>query len=141
MEQRPEPVALGEGIQAGTYTQIISIVAPASAGGGSRVPIKVQVRNKYSGLLGIMVSGLLEYGGDFKSTIDFPNEWLNIPSGTIWYFEGSFVMAPANAVIHCYTYVGLADRKWHLDDELTKPISLSRGTASFQSLHCSYAKV
>lgn len=137
----PIAVPMVRATGAGVYTEITSVEAPASAIAGSRVSVRVTIKNKHSAQIGIMVGGAIENGVSPWPTISFPNYWANFPAGVSYYFDGSFIM-PANAVvIHAYSYYYGGDGAWHFDDERTKNVGLGAAEAEFRSLSVSYAKV
>ena len=107
------------------YADIIEIVAPSQAAPGSRVDITVRVRNTYSGAVGIMVGGALEYGVTPWPGIDFPENWANVDGGIVRSFSGSFVMPDRRVTIHAYSYWYGADGSWYFDDEMTKSVEVS----------------
>ena len=107
------------------YADIVEIVAPAQAAPGDRVDITVRVRNTYSGAIGIMVGGALEYGVTPWTGIDFPESSANVDGGVIYSFGGSFIMPGSRVTIHAYSYWYGADGYWYLDDEMTKVVNLA----------------
>jgi len=106
------------------YADIIEIVTPAQATAGSRVDITVRVKNTYSGAVGIMVGGALEYGVAPWPSIDFPENWANVDGGAVHSFSGFFFMPDRRVTIHAYSYWYGADGSWYLDDEMTKSVEL-----------------
>ena len=106
------------------YADIIEIVAPAEAQAGSRVDVTVKIKNTYSGAIGIMVGGALEYGVSPWPGISFPENSANVNGGATYSFSGSFTMPDKKVTIHAYSYWYGADGYWHFDDELTKSVNL-----------------
>jgi len=142
MEQQPIAVSVVRKADAGVYTEITAVEAPASASAGSLVSIQVVIKNKYSSEISIMVSGNLEYVVSPWPAIYFPNSGANVLAGQSYYFDGSFTMPAYAVVIHAYSYYYGSDGKWYVDDERTKSVGLGQvGEAQFQSLSVSYAKV
>lgn len=139
-DKSPIPVPLVRETGAGAYTEITSVEAPASAVAGSLVTVRVTIKNKYSSVIGIMVSGALEYGVTPWPTIAFPTAWANFPAGASYYFDGSFTMPAYAVVIHAYSYYYGGDGSWHYDDEKTRNISIATQPV-FSNLSASYAKV
>ena len=117
----PEEVVAGIG--AGTYTEIVEIVAPSSAVAGSRVDITVKIKNLYPSAIGIMVRGALDYGITPWPTINFPDNQANVPGGATWSFAGYFYMPDSDVKIHAYSYY-YAEGAWYFDDEKTKDVKL-----------------
>jgi hypothetical protein len=107
------------------YADIIEIIAPAEASGGSRVDITVRIKNTYSSAIGIMVGGALEYGVSPWPGINFPEPSTNVNGGATYSFSGNFIMPGKRATIHAYSYWYGADGAWHVDDEMTKVINLT----------------
>lgn len=110
---------------AGTYTEIIEIVAPGSALAGSRVDITVKIKNKYASTIGIMVGGALEYGVAPRPSINFPTNWANVPGGTVQSFTGSFTMPSKGVAVYIYSYY-YSDGMWYPDDEKQKSVTLGQ---------------
>ena len=105
------------------YADIIEIVAPAEAQAGSRVDVTVKIKNTYSGAIGIMVGGALEYGVSPWPGISFPENSANVNGGATYSFSGSFTMPDKKVTIHAYSYWYGVDGYWYLDDEMTKLIN------------------
>jgi hypothetical protein len=105
------------------YAEITNIEVVSSAPAGSRVDVRVTIKNKYSATIGIMVGGTLEYGVTPWPGITFPNDWANFPPGQSYYFDGYFTMPQVNVKIHAYSY-WYGDGSWHFDDEKTKDVSV-----------------
>ncbi len=107
------------------YADILEIVAPSQTLPGDRVDITVRIKNTYSGAIGIMVGGALEYGVSPWPGIDFPESSANVDGGVTYSFSGSFIMPDRRVTIHAYSYWYGADGYWHLDDEMTKVVNLA----------------
>jgi len=110
---------------AGTYTEIIEIVAPDKAVAGQVVNIEVKIKNKYTSPIGVMVGGALEYGVSPWPGITFPANWANVSGGATQPFSGYFTMPSAKVKIHAYSYYYGVDGLWHWDDEKTKEVALT----------------
>jgi len=114
----------------GTYTDIVSITAPSEASAGERIDITVKIKNTYTGAIGIMVGGALEYGVTPWPQITYPSDWANVNAGVTKSFSGYFTMPyypPGKIItIHAYSYYydGTA---WHFDDKLTKDVTTVAG--------------
>jgi len=107
------------------YADITGITAPSEATRGSRVDIKVKIKNTYSAAIGIMVGGALEYGVSPWPGITFPSNSANVNAGATYSFSGYFTMPDKRVTIHAYSYWYGADGAWHFDDEMTKAVSLT----------------
>ncbi len=107
------------------YADVIEIIAPSQAAPGSRVDIAVRVKNTYSGVISIMVGGALEYGVTPWPGVDFPENWINVDSGAVHTFSGSFIMPDRRVTIHAYSYWYGADGYWYYDDELTRSVDVT----------------
>lgn len=111
------------------YADIIEIVAPSQAVSGSRVDITVKVKNLYSAPIGIMLVGVPEYSGlPPGQYIDglYPQQAVaNVSAGATYSFSGYFYMPDKVVTIHVYSYWYGTDNAWHLDDEMTKQVSLA----------------
>ena len=106
------------------YADIVEIVAPDKAVAGDRVDITVRIKNLYSGAIGIMVGGALEYGITPWPGIEFLTNWDNVPAGDTKSFDGYFYMPDSDVRIHAYSYY-YAGGTWHFDDEAIKTVDLA----------------
>ncbi|MBA7666997.1 hypothetical protein ES703_75082 [subsurface metagenome] len=117
---------------AGTYSDIVEIVAPSSARAGETVPVTIKIRNKYSASVHVAAIGIYDSEERF---IDWPDYW--IPAGETHPFSGSFIMPDRDVTIHAYSYYEDADGYWYPDDEAEKAVSLAEvfnGTISRKEL-------
>ena len=124
------------------YADIVEILAPDEAAGGSRVDITVRIKNTYSSAIGIMVGGALEYGVSPWPDISFPDPSANVDGGATHSFSGYFTMPDKKVTIHAYSYYYGGDGSWHFDDEMTKAIDIAEEIESeFGSIEIvSYAR-
>lgn len=121
--------------------EILLIESPAEAVAGSRVDIRVHIKNTATVEVGIMVDGALEYGVTPWPGITFPNNWANFPADQSYYFEGYFTMPSAGVKIHAYSY-WYGDGSWHPDDEKTKDVELTELVPAFSEFEITdYRKV
>lgn len=128
---------------AGSYTEIVEIVAPSSAVAGQRVDIEVRIKNTYSAAIGVMAGGALEYGITPWPTIDYPDYQANVAAGATHTFYGHFTMPDNDVTIHAYSYWYGSDGAWHFDDEKTKEVNLTeafKGTISKKELEYDEAR-
>jgi len=107
------------------YADIVEIIAPGEAAGGSRVDITVRIKNKYSSAIGIMAGGALEYGISPWPGITFPDPSANVDGGVTRSFNGNFIMPDKRVTVHAYSYYYGSDGYWHFDDEMTRAINLA----------------
>lgn len=117
---------------AGTYTDIVDIVAPSSAVAGETVPVTIKIRNKYSASVHVAAIGIYDTEERFIDWLDY---W--IPAGATHSFSGSFIMPDRDVTIHAYSYYKDVDGYWRYDDEAEKPVSLAEvfaGTISGMEL-------
>ena len=112
------------------YADIVEIIAPGEAAGGSRVDITVRIKNTYSTAIGIMAGGALEYGVSPWPGITFPDQSANVDDGVTHSFNGYFNMPEKKVTIHAYSYWYGADGYWHFDDEMTRTVNLAGETES-----------
>jgi hypothetical protein len=112
------------------YADIVEIVAPDKAVAGDRVDVTVKIKNLYSGAIGIMVGGALEYGITPWPGIEFPTSWDNVPAGQTQSFSGYFTMPDNRVTIHVYSY-WYGGGTWHFDDEMTKTVDVTALAAEF----------
>ena len=107
------------------YADIVEIVAPSQATAGNTVSITVRIKNTYSGAMGVMVIGTLEYGVSPWPGIDFPEDYANVSGEATYSFSGSFTMPNSQVTIHAYSYWYGADGYWYYDDELTRSVDVT----------------
>ena len=84
---------------AGTYTDIVEIVAPSSAGAGDLVNVEVKVRNLYTAPIYIAVSG--RYNG---VDIAFSPDWPVVEAGAIQSFTASFTMPNNDILLEAWSF-------------------------------------
>jgi len=116
---------------AGTYTDIVEIVAPSSARAGETVPVTIKIRNKWTASVHVAAIGIYDSEERF---IDWLTYW--IPAGETHSFSGAFVMPARDVTIHAYSYYQAEDG-WYSDDEAEKAVSLAEvfaGTISRKEL-------
>ena len=121
------------GIAAGSYTEIVDIVAPGGAVAGERVDITVKIKNTYSSAIGILVGGALEYGVTPWPQITFPTNSANVAAGATKSFSGYFTMPDHDVTIHAYSYYYGTDGSWHFDDEKERDVDLQELEPTFRS--------
>ena len=116
---------------AGTYTQIVGIEAPSSAGAGETVPVTISIRNKYSASVHVAAVGVCNN----ERFISWEKYWISL--GETHSFSGSFVMPDRDVTIHAYSYYEAGDGGWYFDDEAEMTVSLAEifaGTISRKEL-------
>lgn len=114
----------------GKYTDIIDIVAPASAAAGSKVDVTVKVKN-IDTVYDHLVACVAEY--DSTRFIDLA---VIIKSLQTHSFTGSFTMPNKSAIIYAYSYYPVG-AEWIFDDSAQKSVSLAivyQGTISKKEL-------
>ena len=108
---------------AGTYSDIVDIVAPGSAVAGETVPVTIKIKNIWTGYLHVAAVGVYDSEERF---IDWPDYW--IPAWVTHSFSGSFVMPyypPGKIItIHAYSYYEGEGGAWYSDDEAEKDVVL-----------------
>jgi len=117
-------------IAKGKYTEITSIVAPASAVAGSKVDVTVNIKNIDS-LFDHLVACLVIYDGT-----RFIDQVANIRSLQTHSFTGSFTMPNKAVTIYAYSYYPVG-ADWILDDQAQKNVALAvvyKGTISKKEL-------
>lgn len=124
----------------GTYTDIVEIVAPASAAAGEIVAVTVKVKNidtVYDHVIRLIASAY-DIDGNRYPIID---EVALIPSGEIHSFSGSFTMPSKSGTIWAYSYYPIA-ADWIYDDSSWKDISVTEVVTEFsQFAIASFSKV
>jgi len=121
----------------GTYTEITEIVAPSSAVAGETVLVTVKVKNKWTG--GFRISVAVTY--DTSRFIGPVDKWVAAGATESW--SGSFTMPASGVTIWAYSSYWGEDGLWHLDDEMSKDVSLAEvveGTISKKELEYDEAR-
>jgi hypothetical protein len=112
------------------YADIIEIVAPSEAAPGNLVNVTVRVKNLYSAAISIMVVGVPEYSGlppaQYIEGLYPQQAVANVNAGVTYSFDGYFYMPDKAVTVHAYSYWYGSDDLWHLDDEMTKVVSLAQ---------------
>ncbi|GAI04014.1 unnamed protein product, partial [marine sediment metagenome] len=116
----PVPIGQRAAVAAGTYTNIVDIVAPSSARAGETVSVTIRIKNIWTGYVHVAAIGLWDSEERF---IDWLREWIS--AGDTYSFSGSFVMPDRDVTIHAYSYFEAADDYWYFDDEAEKAVSLA----------------
>ena len=105
---------------AGSFTDIVAITAPNNAIAGEVVSVSVNVRSLYSSSVRISVAATYN-GSRFLGPAD---QWISPGATGSW--SASFTMPNFDVDIWAYSsYMG-TDGLWHLDDELSKSVSLEK---------------
>lgn len=116
----PKPIAQVAAIGKGTYTQIVSIVAPSSAVAGSTVDVEVKIKNLYSASVHIYCVAVLDSESRF---IDWVDVW--VAPGYTQSFYGSFTMPSKNVTINAYSYYEGVGGVLYSDDSKSKNVALA----------------
>lgn len=104
----------------GAYTDIVDIVAPASASAGETVPVTIKIKNIWTASVHVYAVGVANTEDRF---IDWLSYW--IPAGATHSFPGAFVMPDRDVTIHAYSYYEAEDGYLYFDDEADKDVSLT----------------
>jgi len=105
----------------GKYTDIVDIVAPASAAQGERVDVTVKVKNIDTYWDHVIACVAIVNG------LRFIDEVAIIPSGESHSYSGAFLMGGGDITIYAYTYYPkpyAVPTEWVLDDTAEKDIAL-----------------
>ena len=119
---------------AGTYTDIVEIVAPSSAEAGELVTVEARVRNLYTVPIYIAVTG--SYNG---VDIPFSPEYASVGPGATYSFSRSFPMPNHDIRLHVGSYFW-SEPEWYVDDYAYVDIALAevvepyKGTISRKEL-------
>lgn len=116
----------GTGIERGTaavalgaYTNIVDIIAPASASAGELVNIEAKVKNLAAQVIYISTSGR------FDTTIFYLYpEYSTVDAGVTSSFSGSFTMPSKDIRVYVWSYYWTGT-EWYLDDESYVDIALA----------------
>jgi hypothetical protein len=114
---------------AGTYTDIVSITAPASTKYGDAVSVTVKVKNIFSLPLNIAVTG--RYNG---VDIAFSPTFANVGAGETYSFASSFTMPNKNIKLDVWSSYWVDYVGWVQDDYEYVNIALAAGTISRMEL-------
>lgn len=112
---------------AGTYTDIIEIVAPSSAEAGETVPVTIKIKNIWTASIHVYAIGVWDTEDRF---IDWLEYW--IPAGATHSFSGSFTMPNRDVTIHAYSYYEGEDGYVYFDDEAAKDVALAAPPEVFE---------
>ena len=119
-------------LEAGAYTDIVSMGAPYEAGEGQEVEVSVTVRNLASFPIYISVSG------KFNGSIYFLYpEYMNVAAGGTYTFKGSFTMPNKDVRVYAWSWYWTGE-DWYQDDEQHVDIELA--VPSFSHLSASYRR-
>jgi hypothetical protein len=102
--------------------QALTII-PGVAAEGEIVNVNVRIRNLYTAVISIAISGLFYYDSMAKD-INFPTPSMNISPGGDGYFYGSFLMPNKSGTVWVRSWWYGADGQWHGDDEETGSVTL-----------------
>lgn len=95
----------------GTYTEIISIIAPSEAGYGDLVSIEVKVKNLTDYPIYIAVSG--QYDG---VDTPFSPDYATVGAGAIYSFTSSFTMPNNDVRLQVWSWYWPPMDVWYQDD-------------------------
>ena len=105
---------------AGTYSDIVEIVAPASAIAGSTVNVAVKIKNSWPDNLHVYCVAVLDSEERF---INWREAWVG-PAETRSFY-GAFVMPEKEVRINAYSYFEGDDGYLYLDDSKSKDVRLA----------------
>jgi hypothetical protein len=123
---------------AGTYTDIVSITAPASAKYGDAVSVTVKVKNIFSLPLNIAVTG--RYNG---VDIAFSPVYATVGAGVTYSFTSSFTMPNKNIKLDVWSSYWVDYVGWYQDDYEYVNIALAevyKGTITKKELEYDSAR-
>ena len=110
-ERVPEAVKSISGeIAAGTYTDIVDIIAPSEAAPGDKVSIEVKVKNIWDYPFYIAVTG--RYNG---VDIAFSPDYANVGAGATHSFASSFTMPNNDVKVDVWSFYWTGS-EWYQDD-------------------------
>lgn len=138
MENYGDPAPIVGQLAAGTYTSIVSIVAPSSAVAGSTVNVEVKIKNLYSDWVHIYCVAVQDSENRF---IDWLDAW--VAPGATESFYGSFTMPNEDVTINAYSYFEGEDGGLYRDDSKSKTVTLAvayAGTISKKELEYDSAR-
>ena len=107
------------------YADILSVDVPAEANAGDEVVVKVNIKNLYTAVISIKVTGVVLVGGIGWGVVTFPTSGANINPGQTYQFEGYFTMPNENIVLSIVSFWYGGDGQWHSDDVMVKEIKLA----------------
>ena len=121
----PGPVGQIGAIAAGTYTDIIDIIAPAEAAYGEEVSVEVRVKNLHTSP--IYIGTTARYNG-----VDiFPTEdYASVDPGATHSFYFNFIMPNNDVELHVWSFYWTVE-EWYQDDSGIAYIALAAPTVLF----------
>lgn len=122
---------------AGTYSDIVEIVAPSSARAGEEAPVTIKIKNIWTDYVHVAAIGIYDSEERF---IDWLMDW--IPAGATYSFSGSFIMPARGVTIYAYSAYEAEDG-WYFDDSAEQAIALEevyQGTLSRKELEYDEAR-
>ena len=117
---------------AGTYTDIVEIIAPSEAAAGETVSVEVRVKNLHTAGIYITVTGLVD-----GVELLFGSVSPVVGSGDIHSYYDSFVMPSNSVTLWAWSWYWGTDGEWHQDDEASRAVALAEeyiGTISKMEL-------
>ncbi|MFC1991491.1 hypothetical protein ACFLVC_02015 [Chloroflexota bacterium] len=114
----------------GQYTDIVEIVAPGSAVGGSTVNVEVRIKNLY----GYAINATATMGRVDGTVLRFGAVHKVIGAGQIVSWYDSFVMPAKVVTVSVESWYEGTDNIWHSDDRAEKQISLGQAISEFGSI-------
>ncbi|MBA7688995.1 hypothetical protein ES703_97487 [subsurface metagenome] len=135
----PRPIGQRGALAAGTYTDIVDIVAPSSARAGESVPVTIKIKNTFTASVHVYAVGVWDSEERFIDWLDY---WIS--PGSTHSFSGSFVMPDRDVTIHAYSYYEAADGYLYFDDEAETVVTLAEvleGTISRKELEYDESRV
>lgn len=106
----PGPIGHSVGIARGTYMEILSISAPASASPGDRVPVEVRVQSLYASPIYIAVTS--RYNG---IDLFFSPDYALVNTYAVQTFTASFIMPNNDVRLDVWSFYWL-EPEWYQDD-------------------------
>lgn len=111
-------------LEAGAYTDIVSISAPNEAWAGDKVEVKVSVKNLATYSIWIAVTGKYD-----DSVFSFTPEYANVGAGQTNTFTGSFTMPDKGVRVYAWSFYWTGTA-WYQDDEQYVDIALLKWPAA-----------
>jgi len=105
-------------LEAGAWTEIISLSAPSAAAAGSQVSVVVKVKNLATYGIYIAVTGVFD-----STEISFTPDYASVDAGATYSFNGSFTMPSKKVTVTVYSFYWIGT-EWHQDDQKSVSIDI-----------------
>lgn len=131
-KESPPPGVGARILEAGAYTDIVSVTGPASVAPGQKVELTVSVKNKAT--YSIYISTTARYD---NTEFDLRPGYTLTAAGKTVKFSGSFTMPNEDVTVRVWSFYWTGT-EWYQDDDYQVSIKVAKPT--FSNLSCSYRR-